>query len=161
MAISVLLDTSFFIRLLNDEDRLHQNARGYFKYFLENEIIMKFSTISVAEYCVKGKIDELPLKNLQIIPFNLDHARKAGDFAKAIFEEKKISKVDLKPRAIIPNDSKLFAQADTDKTILYFVTSDSRSQGTLTLLKHRLNPKFEMIDINRPYNEVFGLLDLD
>lgn len=161
MAHSVLLDTSFFIRLLNDEDRLHQNARGYFRYFLENEIIIKFSTISVAEYCVKGKIDELPLKNLQIIPFNLDHARRAGEFANAIFEEKKIAKVDLKPRTIIPNDSKLFAQADTDKTILYFITSDSISQGMMSLLKHTLNPKFEIIDINSPYHEVFGLLDLD
>lgn len=27
---SVLLDTSFFIRLLNDEDKLHDNAVGYY-----------------------------------------------------------------------------------------------------------------------------------
>ena len=33
--ISVLLDTSFFIRLLNSEDPLHENAKGYYKYFLE------------------------------------------------------------------------------------------------------------------------------
>jgi len=26
---SVLLDTSFFIRLLNDKDLLHKNAKGY------------------------------------------------------------------------------------------------------------------------------------
>lgn len=61
MKHSVLLDTSFFIRLLNDEDPLHSNARGYFKYFLEKEIVLKISTISIAEYCVRGKIDELPL----------------------------------------------------------------------------------------------------
>ncbi len=30
---SVLLDTSFFIRLLNDEDPLHKNAKGYFIRF--------------------------------------------------------------------------------------------------------------------------------
>lgn len=41
MKHSVLLDTSFFIRLLNDEDPLHANAVGYFKYFLQNEIILK------------------------------------------------------------------------------------------------------------------------
>lgn len=28
----VLLDTSFFIRLLKEDDRLHQNAVEYFKY---------------------------------------------------------------------------------------------------------------------------------
>ena len=73
MKHSVLLDTSFFIRLLNDDDKLHKNARGYFKYFLDKEILMKISTISIAEYCVLGSVEDLPLKNLQIIPFNLDH----------------------------------------------------------------------------------------
>tara|TARA_R110000751_G_scaffold161356_4_gene267442 strand:+ start:39561 stop:39773 length:213 start_codon:yes stop_codon:yes gene_type:complete len=62
MKHSVLLDTSFFIRLLNDEDSLHTNAVGYFKYFLENDIVLKVSTISIAEYCVLGKLGDLPLK---------------------------------------------------------------------------------------------------
>jgi PIN domain nuclease of toxin-antitoxin system len=105
MKYSVLLDTSFFVRLLNDEDDLHNNAKGYFRYFLENEIILKVSTISIAEYCVRGKIDELPLRNLQIIPFNLDQAKRTGEFAAAIFEQNKIDKEKLAPRAIIPNDS--------------------------------------------------------
>lgn len=30
----VLLDTSFFIRLLNEEDPLHNNALGVFQIFL-------------------------------------------------------------------------------------------------------------------------------
>ena len=161
MTHSVLLDTSFFIRLLNDEDPLHGNAKGYFKYFLENDIILKTSTISIAEYCVGGKIDELPLMNLQILPFNLDHAKRAGEFAKAIFEEKKVTGDDLKPRAIIPNDSKLFAQTDCDSSTLYFVTSDSRSLNTHRLLSNRITPRFEIIDINTPYNQKFGILDLD
>lgn len=160
MKHSVLLDTSFFVRLLNDEDTLHNNAKEYFRYFLENEIVLKVSTISIAEYCVKGKLDELPLRNIQIIPFNLDQAKKTGEFAEAIFEENQISKEKLSPRAIIPNDSKLFAQADIDKSITHFVTSDSRSRGTFSALKKRINPKFEIIDISRPYNETFGILDL-
>ncbi len=161
MKHSVLLDTSFFIRLLNDEDPLHNNAKGYFKYFLVKEIVLKISTISIAEYCVKGKIDELPLKNMQIIPFNLDQSIKTGEFASAIFEENKISEEKLMPRAIIPNDSKLFAQADLDKSITYFVTSDIRSNGTYEKLKKRIKPKFEIINISRPYNETFGILDLE
>lgn len=160
MKHSVLLDTSFFVRLLNDEDPLHNNAKGYFRYFLENEITLKVSTISIAEYCVGGKIDELPLRNIQIIPFNLDQAKRTGEFAEAIFEENKIGKEKLSPRAIIPNDSKLFAQADLDKSITYFVTSDSRSKNTYSALKKRINPKFEIIDISRPYNEIFGILNL-
>ncbi len=160
MKHSVLLDTSFFVRLLNDEDRLHNNAKGYFRYFLENEIILKVSTISIAEYCVRGVIDELPLRNIQIIPFNLDQAQRTGEFAKVIFEENKLSKEKLEPRAIIPNDSKLFAQADLDKTITYFVTSDGRSKNTLATLRKQIDPKFDIIDIASPYNETFGILDL-
>jgi hypothetical protein len=33
---------------------LHGNARDYFKYFLQEKITLKCSTISIAEYCVKG-----------------------------------------------------------------------------------------------------------
>lgn len=160
MKHSVLLDTSFWIRLLNDEDPLHHNAKGYFRYFLENEVVLKVSTITVAEYCVKGKIDELPLRNIQIFPFNLDQAIRTGEFAEAIFEENRINIEKLSPRAIIPNDSKLFAQADLNKSITHFVTSDSRSQGTYSALKKRISPKFEIIDISTPYNEIFGILDL-
>lgn len=160
MKHSVLLDTSFFVRLLNDEDALHNNAKGYFQYFLENEIILKVSTISIAEYCVRGKIDELPLRNIQIIPFNLNQAKRTGEFAEVIFEQNKISKEKLSPRAIIPNDSKLFAQADLDESITHFITSDSRSKSTFSSLKKQITPTFEIIDIATPYNESFGVLDL-
>ncbi|MBU3820567.1 hypothetical protein KO566_00720 [Flavobacteriaceae bacterium XHP0103] len=160
MKHSVLLDTSFFIRLLNDEDPLHKNALGYFKYFLENDIILKVSTVSIAEYCVLGKLVDLPLKNLQIMPFNLKEAEKTGQFAKIIFSENKVSDEKLSPRAIIPNDSKLFAQSDLDKTITHFVTSDIRSKQTFETLKKVTNPKFDIITINIPYTETFGILDL-
>lgn len=160
MKHSVLLDTSFFIRLLNDEDPLHRNAVGYYKYFLENEITLKISTISIAEYCVLGKLEDLPLKNLQIIPFNLKEAERTGKFAHVIFSENKIEIEKLTPRAIIPNDSKLFAQADLDKTITHFITSDLRSKVTLELLRKVVTPKFSIISIDLPYTEAFGILDL-
>lgn len=106
---SVLLDTSFFIRLLNDEDPLHSNAVGYFKYFLENEIALKISTFSIDEYCVFGKLEDLPFKNVQIVQFNLKNAEKTEEFANIIFMLNKINVEKLSPRAIISNDSKLFA----------------------------------------------------
>lgn len=160
MKHSVLLDTSFFIRLLNDEDPLHSNAIGYFKYFLENEIILKVSTISIAEYCVLGKLEDLPLKNVQIVPFNLKDAEKTGEFAEIIFTQNKINVEKLSPRAIIPNDSKLFAQSDLDKTVSHFVTSDVRSKNTLAILKKGTNSKFDIISIDVPFTETFGILDL-
>jgi hypothetical protein len=74
----VLLDTSFFIRLLKEDDRLHQNTVEYFKYFLENDYTLKVSTIAISEFCVKGTVDMLPLVNMQILPFNYDHAVNSG-----------------------------------------------------------------------------------
>lgn len=35
---SVLLDTSFFLRFLNDEDPLYANADGYFRHFLQEHM---------------------------------------------------------------------------------------------------------------------------
>ncbi len=160
MKHSVLLDTSFLIRLLNDEDSLHTNAIGYYKYFLDREIILKVSTISIAEYCVRGNFEDLPIRNLQIISFNLDHAKQTGKFADIIFNNKGISNADLKPRAIIPNDSKLFAQAETDKSVTHFITSDIRSKATFSILKKETSPKFEIISIESPFNETFGVLNL-
>ena len=51
----VLLDTSFFIRLLNEADPLHENALDYFRYFLEHDFVVKVSTIAI--YCVRGYVD--------------------------------------------------------------------------------------------------------
>lgn len=64
------------------------------------------------------------------------------------------------PLVLIPNDSKLFAQSDLDKTITHFVTSDIRSKHTFEILKKVTNPKFDIITINIPYTETFGILDL-
>ncbi len=127
---------------------------------MENEIALKVSTITIAEYCVLGELEDLPLKNVQIVPFNLKDAEKTGEFAKIIFIENKINLEKLSPRAIIPNDSKLFAQSDLDKTVTHFVTSDVRSKNTLALLKKGTNPKFDIICIDVPFTETFGILDL-
>ncbi|MDX1542731.1 MAG: hypothetical protein R3214_02210 [Christiangramia sp.] len=90
----------------------------------------------------------------------MKEGERTGEFAKIIFRENKIESEKLTPRAIIPNDSKLFAQADLDKTISHFVTSDVRSKNTLALLKRGLTPKFSIISIDAPHTEAFGILDL-
>lgn len=156
---SVLLDTSFFIRLLNEKDPLFKNANGYYRYFLENDIVMIISTISIAEYCTGGEFDQLPLKNLQIMPFNLDHSKRTGEFARIVFMNKENLKI--KERNIIPNDSKLFAQADCENIISYYLTSDSESEKIYKLLREKLNPKFQFINLHKSYSQFFGILDLD
>jgi hypothetical protein len=155
---AVLLDTSFFLRFLNDSDPLFKNADNYFRYFLQKEITMMISTISIAEYCVGGDVRELPLRNLQIVPFNLDHSKRTGEFAKIVFQNK--GKLKLKERNIIPNDTKLFAQADCEKAVEFYLSSDTESKKIYNLLRQVTAPKFQFIDLNVPHNETFGLLDL-
>ena len=159
MPKSVLLDTSFFLRFLNDEDPLYNHADGYFRHFLREETTMLISTISIAEYCVGGDINELPLKNLQILPFNVGHAKRTGEFARLVFRHR--NKLDLTNRAIIPNDTKLFAQADTEAAVLYYLSSDNESQKIYGLLRSQnAGPKFEFLNLNVPPSEAFGILDL-
>jgi hypothetical protein len=155
---SVLLDTSFFLRFLNTNDPLFKNADGYFRYFLEKEITMMISTISIAEYCVGGDVNELPLRNLQIIPFNLDHAIRTGEFAKIAFQNRKT--LDLNNRNIIPNDTKLFAQADVEKSIEFYLSSDAESHKIYSLLSQNANPRFQFINLHNSHSTSFGILDL-
>ena len=153
----VLLDTRFFLRFLNDTDPLFKNSDGYFRYFLDNGIAMMISTISIAEYCVGGELDELPLRNLQIAPFNLSHARRTGEFARLIFKNK--DRLKFNERNIIPNDTKLFSTADIEPSIAYYLSSDRESHKIYTLLKELNTPKFEFIDLRNKHTVVFGLLD--
>lgn len=155
---AVLLNTSFFLRFLNDDDPLFKNTDGYFKYFIQNKIDMIISTISIAEYCVGGEQDQLPLKNLQILPFNNDHAKRTGEFAKLVFQQK--GRLNLRERKIIPNDTKLFAQADVENSVEFYLSSDSDSLKIYNLLKQLDKPKFQFIDLNISFSETFGVLGL-
>lgn len=157
---AVLLDTSFFIRLLDRDDPLHSNAIGYFKYLTENDFELLISTISIAEYCIRGDIHDLPLRNLQIIAFNLNHAKRTGEFARIAFEERANKKLQVNNRTIIPNDTKLFAQADCEKTATYYLSSDTESIKVYHAIHSKLNVNFKFIDLNTPYNETFGVFDL-
>lgn len=155
---SVLLDTSFFLRFLNENDPLFKNADGFYRYFLQNEIPMIISTISIAEYCVGGSINELPLKDLQILPFNVSHAKRTGEFARIIFQRR--STLQIKQRNIIPNDTKLFAQCDTEASVGFYLSSDTESHKIYNLLLKESEVKFQFIDLNNKHSDVFGLLDL-
>jgi hypothetical protein len=156
---AVLLDTSFFLRFLNDSDPLFKNADAYFRYFLQKEIDMLISTVSIAEYCIGGDIHELPLRNLQIVPFNLNHAQRTGDFAKIAFQERSKGTLQVNERKIIPNDTKLFAQADCEKVVEFYLSSDTESKKVYNTLKDKLKLKFQFIDLNIPYHQTFGTLD--
>ena len=156
---SVLLNTSFFLRFLNDNSPLYKNADDYFRHFLQNEIDMLISTINIAEYCVHGDIGELPLRNLQIVPFLINHSQKTGEFAKIAFDAKKSGSLNVNERSIIPNDTKLFAQADCENTVEYYLSSDTESFKIYNLLKEKTILRFQFIDLHVPCHQTFGFLD--
>lgn len=157
---SVLLDTSFLIRLLKADDPLHANAKAYFRYFIENDVEMYISTISIAEYCVKGSFDDLPFQVCRIMPFNIQHAPIAGKYARVIFESANKDWRKENGRRIIANDTKLFAQGAENPNITYFVTSDSKSLHPIRLLQDVAGMQLDHIDINVPYHERFGIIDI-
>lgn len=154
----VLLDTSFVIRLLNESDPLHDNALGYYKYFLDNDIAMYISTVSIAEYCVKGDVGELPIASLKIVPFNFNHATIAGKLACALYQARNNGHFPVKDRLIIPNDTKLYAQATIERGIKYFVTSDVKAAKVIKIISESTPVAFEHLDINVPYQQKFGEL---
>ncbi len=154
----ILLDTSFFIRLLKEDDRLHQNAVGYFKYFLEHDYLLKVSTIAISEFCVKGSVDMLPMNNMQILPFNYDHAVNAGKLCEIAFRKKLERGALISPRTIVPNDTKMFAQADIEDEITHYVSADSEATKVYSLINEEYRMKFKYVDIKIPHQEVFGEL---
>ena len=137
----ILLDTSFLIRLVNQNDTLHKSTLEYYKYFLEKKFTLKISTIAIAEYCVKGDVQELPLREIQILPFNFNHAVKAGNLARIVFENR--NSFDNFDRKIIPNDSKLFAQAEAETQITKFATADEACIKVYNLLTQNKMIQFE------------------
>ena len=85
---SIMLDTSFCIRLMDANDDLHGNALEYFKFFLQEKIVIHLSTIVVAEYSVGDDPQNLPLDNLQIETFDFRDAATAGIFHKELMGNK-------------------------------------------------------------------------
>ena len=141
----VLLDTSFFIRLLNEEDPLHENAFGYFRYFLEHDFVIKISTIAIAEYCVRG-----------------DVSQRAGKMIAEVYAEKKRRGATIAPRAVVPNDTKMFAQADVEPDINFYGTADVECKKVYDMIKVSEGKlSFKFIDITIPYNAFFGELDFE
>lgn len=160
MRKAVLLDTSFFLRFLNDSDPLFENADDYYKYLLKEKFDLVISTISIAEYCSGGDISELPLRNLQILPFNLNHGRRTGELARIAFQARRDKALEIKEKLLIPNDTKLFSQADSEQYIQYYLSSDLESKKIYDVINASLKLHFTFIDLNIKHTESFGLLDL-
>ena len=152
-----MLDTSFLIRLLKEDEDLHASAKDYFQHFLENNFVLYVSTVAVAEYCVRGELDQLPFECVRVVPFNLDHAEKAGDYARILYQARDNGQYKPEHRLIIPNDTKLFAQASSIGA-LYFVTADVKASKAMDILAKENGFSVTHVDIHNPITTFSGKL---
>ena len=154
-------DTCFIIRLISSSAPLHKNAVEYFQHFMTSEnCIFRMSSIALAEYLVKGKIEELPLNNIQLVAFNPYDAILAGDFAKILFEAKSKGVLNVESRIMIQNDVKLMAQAQAGKAT-YYITADTASKRMYDILRQRGKLDYQFIDINTSVANQFGLIEFE
>jgi len=153
---SIMLDTSFCIRLMDKTDKLHQNALEYFKYFLKEKITMHISTIAVAEYAVGDNPGNLPLNNLQIETFDFIDGKTAGNFHSEIRKNKPT--IQEYNRRIIANDVKMLAQI-SNKKIEALISKDIESYKKYIKPLLDLNQiSIKFFDLNTPVTTVLGTL---
>ena len=153
---SIMLDTSFCIRLMDANDNLHSHALEYFKFFLQEKIIIHLSTIVAAEYAVGDDPRNLPLDNLQIETFDFRDAATAGLFHKELMGNK--TNIAGYNRRIIANDVKILAQIK-NREIPAIISKDVAS--VTKYINPLVNSNFlslKFIDLNKRLNEELGEL---
>ena len=94
---------------------------------------------------------------MRVVPFNLNHAEKAGDFARTLYQARNKGQYSPEQRLIIPNDTKIFAQAASIGA-LYFVTADTKSSKALTILERESGFSVTHVDISKDLSEFSGNL---
>lgn len=124
---SVLLDTSFLISLSDPTRSHHAVAEQYYKECIARRVPMFLSTVVISEYQVKQAINDLPLRNFIVLPFNVDHAMACGLLVRAIPRDAGDDRVRVK------DDFKLIAQCQCDG----FSHVLSEDASTLTKYVHR------------------------
>lgn len=69
---------------------------------------MYLSTIAMSEFQVKQAINDLPMRNFVVLPFNVDHAMRCGILIRQFSRDAQDDRVRVK------DDFKLIAQCDCE-----------------------------------------------
>lgn len=147
----MLLDTSFFMHLLDPDKQWYQQAHSYMRCFMESNWTMYLSTIALAEWCVRGNMHQLPLENLQILPFAVSHAERAGIFTSIALQNRSN---ESGQRTLVKNDTKLFAQADEKKDITHYLFSDEKSEKLFQqIVRSGYQPRFRFTSLCLPIEQ--------
>ena len=115
---SVLLDTSFLISLSDPTRSHHAAAVQYYKESVHRQVPMYLSTIVISEFQVKQAINDLPLRNFVVLPFNVDHAMRCGLIIRQMARDPEDDRVRVK------DDFKLLAQCDCE-AISHLISEDA------------------------------------
>lgn len=114
---ALLLDTSYLISLANPQRPHHSVARQYLIESLARGVPLYLSAIVISEFQVKQAINDLPMRNFVVLPFNIDHAMMAGilmrDLQRDIGDD----------RVAVKDDIKLIAQAVCE-SVTHVLTED-------------------------------------
>nr|WP_315473592.1 hypothetical protein [uncultured Rhodoferax sp.] len=115
---SVLLDTSFLISLSDPARPHHKTAVEYYRECAHRQVAMYLSTIVISEFQVKQAINDLPLRNFVVLPFNVDHAMRCGLIIRQMPRDLGDDRVRVK------DDFKLLAQCDCE-SISHLISEDA------------------------------------
>ena len=117
---SILVDTSFLISLADPSRAHHETAKTWWRECLRRNVPLYLSAIVASEFQVKQAVTDLPLRNLIILPFNIDHAMTAGLLMRSIARDPDDN------RGAVKDDVKLIAQAVCE-SIPFLLTEDKQT----------------------------------
>jgi hypothetical protein len=117
---SALLDTSFLISLSDPARKHHDAAQKYFKACIDRRVPMFLSSIVISEFQVRQAINDLPLRNFIVLPFNVDHAMACGLLVRAMPHDAGDDRVRVK------DDFKLLAQCQCE-SVSHVLTEDANT----------------------------------
>jgi hypothetical protein len=119
VTVSVLLDTSYLITLVNENRRNHDVAAKYYRLLIEQAVPMYFSVIVAGEFAIKQPLSDLPIKNFRCLPFNIPHSVESARLWNALGKRD-----DGDSRIAVRDDMKLLGQA-AHESISHILTEDA------------------------------------
>ncbi|WP_395319248.1 type II toxin-antitoxin system VapC family toxin [Variovorax sp. UC74_104] len=126
---AILLDTSYLISLADPARAHHRAAVSYLREALKRGVPLYLSAIAASEFQVKQAVTDLPLRNFEVLPFNIDHAMTAGLLMRDLQRD------SGDDRSAVKDDIKLIAQAICE-SLTHILTEDAQ---TLVKYLRRLN----------------------
>ncbi len=147
MRNGIFLDTSYLITLADPVRDRHTVAKRYYQEFLARKMPMAVSAIVVAEFCVRQKLETLPLQQLILVPFNHEDAVVAAGLDYKPFQKPGLDRQSLK------DDFKIIGHAQA-RNFGYLITDDAETMFPYCeALRARGHVKLRAIKLQSGFSE--------